>query len=193
MNRSPYWILTIPYRGAFGEESIVKGWFLKHAESGRFRFAKFALEVGDGGYEHIQAYVVFETQVTFSRVKGLFPKETHIEPRRGLHSEASDYIGSEEKGGVVKWCFSVGSDEEIPEGPGSRSDISKTDSSLKEIQELILSGASEADLWRNPDLFPTMVKYHRGIREFFELVCSRSYSSVSSGRIVYQRRNNHEL
>ena len=75
MNRSPYWFLTIPYRGAFCVEEIVKGWFLKHAEAGRFRYAKFALEVGETTeYKHIQAYVVLSIiieQVCFTVINVL--------------------------------------------------------------------------------------------------------------------------
>lgn len=165
--QSPYWILTIPFRGSFGSELVVKKWFLKHTEAGRFRYAKVACEVGGhSDYVHLQVYVIFENRVTFARVKGLFPRETHIEPRRGSHTEAKDYIGNEEKSGSVAWVAEFGSDDDIPDRAGDRSDVSKTDSCLLLILGRLQAGENISDLWNEPELFPTLVKYHRGVNEY---------------------------
>ena len=70
------------------------------------------------------------------------------------------------------WVDEYGTDVGVPEQSGERTDVSATDNTLREIQALIVSGVPEPDLWANPELFPALVKYHRGIREFYSLRCA---------------------
>lgn len=187
-NRSCYWILTIPCQGSFGDDETVKRWFLKHTEAGRFEYAKIAHEIGEKtDYHHIQAYVVFDRQVTFSRVKGLFPRQTHIEPRYGSHAEAKDYIGNEAKAGAVVWVEEFGSDAGIPDKQGSRSDITKMDKTLIDLQRRILEGASEKDLWLTPEYFPVMVKYYRGLQAFYGALYQRT------GKLTYKKGGSQDV
>ena len=189
MNRSTYWILTIPCQGSFADDETVKRWFTKHVEAGRFEYVKFAHEIGEKTeYHHIQAYVVFDRQVTFDRVKGLFPKKTHIEPRFGSHLEAKDYIGNEAKSGSVVWCLELGSDESIPDKQGARSDVNKTDKSLMALQQQILAGVPEKDLWLNPETFPVMVKYYRGLQAFYGALHQHT-----GRKLVYQKGESQDV
>jgi hypothetical protein len=61
------------------------------------RYAKYALEIGESGTPHIQGYVVFKDSQRFSRLRNLIVKlagkAPHVEPRRGTHIEARDYVG----------------------------------------------------------------------------------------------------
>lgn len=166
--RSKYWMLTInnPVASDLSKiETLIDGETIQ--------YCKVAREIGEQGTTHFQIYAVFATAVSFAGVKKMFPV-AHIEQRFGSHTQAKDYIGNLEKSGSVEWVREYGNDDGIPDGQGSRSDVSKQDEILKQIQLDIFNGAGLSLLWSNPEYFPVMVKHFRGINEFISQLGSSS-------------------
>lgn len=82
--RSRGWCLTL---NNYNEKSVeyLKKWFEENCE-----YACIGREVGESGTKHLQMCCEFKHMKSFDWMKKTF-KKSHIEPRRGTKSEASDY------------------------------------------------------------------------------------------------------
>lgn len=174
VKQSRFWMLTINTPVASDKSKLQT-----LVDSGTLKYCKVAHETGESGNEHLQIYLVFSRLVRFTAVKKLF-HTAHIEPRFGTHQEAVSYIGNPGKSGSVQWCEELGDDSGVA-SQGNRTDISKTDALLLRIQEQALQGVSFFALWSNPEFFPVLVRYSRGIKEFYA-------DCVESVRIKYLKR-----
>jgi len=54
------------------------------------QYVGFGLEVGECGTQHLQGYIHFKFQKTFSAAKSVLPR-AHVEPRKGSIDQAIDY------------------------------------------------------------------------------------------------------
>lgn len=106
---------------------------------------------------HFQGYVCYKSNQRLSALKK-FDDKIHWEQRKGKHSQAKDYCMKEESQMSGPWEF--GSDENISEGKGDRSD-------LKDIKEMVDNGKSMLDIAE--DHFGSFVRYNKGIQLYKEL------------------------
>ena len=80
--RSKNWCFTI---NNWTEENYAQAWALET------KYIIIGKEKGESGTPHLQGFVVFPFQKTFSAVKKLLPHGAHIEAARGTTEEASKY------------------------------------------------------------------------------------------------------
>jgi len=120
------------------------------------------LEEGEKKTVHVQGYVCFPTNHKFNRVLKLFQKygghKPHIEKRRGKHSEAKGYCTKNDT--RIDGPYEVGTDEDIAEGKGFRSD-------LIDIRNKIDSKVPEKKIWS--EHFGSYTRYYKGLREYKKL------------------------
>lgn len=80
--RSRGWCFTL---NNYTEEDII------HLRQRGSKYLLFGKEVGDNGTPHLQGYVYFKSQRTFSAVKKDFGSRYHLEAQRGSCEQAIDY------------------------------------------------------------------------------------------------------
>lgn len=125
----------------------------------KYQYMIWQLEVGETtGTVHVQGYVVFKSRKRFSTVKDLFPDGTHLEVRRGKHSEAKGYCSKKETRIDGPWEY--GDDKDVPEGQGFRSD-------MLEIRNKIDDGLTEKVIWQ--ENFSSYSRYFRAFRTYREI------------------------
>lgn len=93
----------------------------------------------ESGREHLQGYVVLKVRSRATTFARQFP--SHVEPRRGTHTQAVQYCSKEETRKAGTQCYSEGTE---PIARGTRTD-------LAEFRDAILAGASN---WALLEQFP---------------------------------------
>jgi hypothetical protein len=149
--RSKYWCFTINNPGDIdGEYEIPRYW-------PDVKYCVWQAEVGESGTEHLQGYVVFIKDCRLSGLKRLC-YEAHWEPRRGSHIQAKEYCIKKENPIDGPWV--IGSDDDIPNGPGARTDLGalKADLDSKMPLELIADNH-----------FSLFLRHERGIRSYISI------------------------
>lgn len=121
---------------------------------GRFDYLVYQLEKApETGNCHYQGYVCLKKIMKLQTLANLLLK-AHVEPRKGNHAEAKKYCMKDET--RLAGPFEFGSDAEIPQGKGERTD-------LKQIYELVQTGANYKDIVES---FPSeFIKFHAGIEK----------------------------
>nr|WAE43096.1 MAG: replication associated protein [Cressdnaviricota sp.] len=150
-SQGKFWMLTInnPEDDPFQEME----------EGTDYQYLVYQLEKGDEEETlHVQAYICFHTNVRFKKIKEMFPT-AHLELRRGKHSEAKGYCTKKQT--RVDGPYEFGTDSDIAEGKGSRSD-------LIEIRNKIDDGVSEREIAQ--DHFGSWLRYHKAFQRYRELV-----------------------
>lgn len=144
--RALAWCLTINNPGEQWPVERLKAYHMDHA----MRYLVGQLEKGEQGTPHLQLYVYFKGQVSFSTVKSIF-QEAHIERAKGNPQQNKDYCTKEEGRLEGPWEFG-----ELPE-KGKRNDLLQLKEDLDkgmEIQEI-----SEKH-------FNHYLRYQRGIMSY---------------------------
>ncbi len=121
------------------------------------RYAIWQLEEGfqrEGPTEgkHYQLYVCFKNPVRGAQLSKMIGRKPHLEPRRGTHSEAKTYCSKTETRIAGPWEY--GSDTDIPEVQGQRSD-------LKRCKKLLDDGKSMKVVAQEE--FSCFIRYHKGL------------------------------
>lgn len=136
---------------------VKEGTFLEPTDlHHRCNYLYVSKEVGASGTPHYQGYITFDIAVRMSTVKkALECKEVHLEVARGSPISNEEYIAHtgkhSDKMGLLCGPISVGT---RPAGQGSRTDISRAVSVLRETKSLIRVAEE------TPDVF---LKYHTGL------------------------------
>lgn len=120
----------------------------------RVAFCAWQLECGSSGTRHLQGYCLFNRSRKLAFCKQLSPT-AHWEPRRGSHKQALAYATKSDTRVEGPWQYGE------PPHQGKRND-------LHAVQEAIEAGADDRTLFE--DHFPTMVKFHKGIKEYRRLL-----------------------
>nr|DAV51364.1 MAG TPA: Rep protein [Cressdnaviricota sp.] len=117
------------------------------------------LEEGEKKTQHIQGYICFTSQRHFTAVQKLFYKtngtKPHLEKRMGKHSEAKGYCSKMDT--RLDGPYEVGTDSEIAEGKGSRSD-------MIDIRNKIDANVPEKTIWQ--ENFGSYTRYYKALREY---------------------------
>lgn len=98
--------------------------------SSNVMYMVYGKEVAETGTHHLQGYVYFTDAKTFSKMKKILPKGSHIEKTKGTPQQASEYCKKE------KNYIEYG---KLPEKQGKRNDIVK-------IKDLIEEGKTMNDV-----------------------------------------------
>lgn len=122
-----------------------------------FRYMVYQLEEGEEGTQHLQGYIEFQRPMRFNTVKSMISPRVHLERRRGTRDQAREYCMKEDT--RIEGPFEFG--EWIPEITGFRAD-------LERIRTDVKRGHTITQLWE--DYYPTMVRYHKAIERFKEVV-----------------------
>lgn len=106
------------------------------------------------GTLHVQGYFEFSTPVRWRFVQRITgDPDCHVEPRIGTPKQASDYCRKLKSAETNPTEFG-----ELPEGPGSRSD-------LLQVQEALNQGATPQEIAQ--DFFPAWSRYHRAFERYY--------------------------
>lgn len=161
---SKYWCFTV---NNYTEEDLVQLRNMSHVlVPSVVTYLIYSYERGANGVQHVQGYVVFAGRKRVSTLKKMLPR-AHWEQRRGPHSKARDYCQKVDDPTFVEGPFIFGTDEEVPEKSGSRTDLDQLKKDIddhKPMEEI-------AD-----NHFGTFLKFHRGIQ---------LYASLKSKHRVY--------
>lgn len=103
-----------------------------------------AREIGESGTPHLQCYLEFITQKSYTKIKKLFNGNVHIEPRKGTPQQAADYCKKDN----LFVQFGVLSEQ------GRRNDI-------KRLRDEVKRGATLAELYE----LDAMYRYRRSAME----------------------------
>lgn len=114
------------------------------------RYAIWQLEVGENGTPHVQGYIVLLSRTRMSTLKLRFQSNLHLEKRRGTHSQAVAYCSKEETRVSGPWTY--GSDDDIPEGQGARSDLTT-------VKRKLDAGATMITI--ADEHFSDFIRYHK--------------------------------
>lgn len=116
---------------------------------------------------HLQGYIHFKNQQTFSTVKRHMKKETHIEPQRGTNKQAIDY------------CKEDGDYKEFGEEPeqGTRTD-------LNEVYERLRTGTDiDEIIMENPDVYN---RAHRAMHKIEDIALrKKKRTEMTLGEWIY--------
>nr|AOV86221.1 putative rep protein [uncultured virus] len=125
----------------------------------------YQLEKGENETPHYQGYVVFRNRKQFQWVRKQLPRAAWFS-RKGNHEQAKHYCEKPVQGCQCEHCrgaqrldgpWHVGVERPEPE-QGKRND-------LKALKRALDSGATEAAIAADPELFPVWARHHK--------VCSR--------------------
>ncbi len=118
----------------------------------RIRFLAGQYEIGGQGHNrHFQGYVQFQHSVGMATAKLLLGGSSiHLEPRRGTHQEALDYVIKGE----------TRAEGQLPQIYGEAVDNQGQWSDLETARELVCSGGLLAVA---EEQFGTFLRYHRGL------------------------------
>lgn len=141
-------------------------------------------EVGDNGTPHLQGYMYFKNAITWKRLKEWMPK-AHIEMAKG-DSKSNQ-----------KYCSKDGDFWEQGDCPsqGVRND-------LLDLKQMIINGESELECFMKH--FGSMMRYHRGIEKFRNLLIKPRqeppeviyiYGAAGTGktRWAYEQFDNNDM
>lgn len=130
-----------------------------------FKYLVIGKEISESGTPHLQGYATLVKQMAFNKVRKIL-HNSHIEPRKGSHVEASDYC---KKGGDF---VEIGT----PPKPGERSDLACVAQKLRD-------GVDTTTIAKENTT--TYIKFHRGI-EYTCLKLQQAYShDTTRGIWVY--------
>lgn len=111
------------------------------------------------GRVHFQGYVCFSGPVGLAAAKQRLQAPTaHLEPRRGTHRQALDYVQKDETRMPERDRVYAGE----PPHQGERTDLVR-------VREAIDNGATFRDLVLDPEHFATSIKYLRGLERWFRI------------------------
>lgn len=142
---------------------------------------------------HVQGYVCFKNNLRFKKVQSLFEDyKPHLEIRKGKHSEAKGYCSKKDT--RIDGPYEVGSDLDIAEGKGQRSD-------LIDIRNKIDNQVSEKIIWQ--ENFSSYTRYYKGFREYKNITQKRIledteeqmewyYGATGTGKSYKARTDNPE-
>lgn len=158
--KSLYWCFTI-HAEDDGELDYDEphGWAL----NGRVKYAIWQSELcPNTGREHLQGYMVLHNRVRLSQMKELFHPTCHFEARNGTHSEAKGYCKKPDTYVFGPWEF--GSDADVPERAGERSDTKAAHGALQRVRRGELTMEEFADAH-----FGFYIRSTRGIESYLNL------------------------
>lgn len=140
-------------------------WF----DDGHVTYVVWQKERGEKGTPHFQGYVLWARKKTLAGCKKIH-KTCHWEPRYGTHEQARHYCMKPHDGCACEHCEKARIGFPRLEGPWEVGDAPKPGErkDLELIKKDIKDGKSWYELWETN--FNTMLRYHRGLREYREIV-----------------------
>jgi len=137
------------------------------------KYICYAPEIGKEGTPHIQGYVMFKGPKRLSEVKKILTR-AHLEPRRGNHDQAVQYIKGPHKEKPINADFEERGD---PPTQGKRND-------LRKLYDEVRKGRSRDDILDDTELIEVRAKYPRYERELREDVANRVARQMQESGIV---------
>lgn len=104
---------------------------------------------------HLQAYAYWESPKTFTQIQGFCQEGTHIEPRKGTHHQAMEYVAKDDT--RIAGPFSIGTEP----AQGKRSDLDR-------VKELIDNGSTMLEVVN--EHFGAFVCYSKGFEKYKRLL-----------------------
>jgi hypothetical protein len=129
------------------------------------RYLIFGYERGKKkGTPHLQGFISYEKQVTWTTIQKRLPQGTHIDVAKGTPQQAADYCKKEATGDPD---FPEKFEEfgDLPAGKGARTD-------LDGVVELVRAGKRLRDIAESAG--PLFIKYSRGIERLIQVTQSVS-------------------
>ncbi len=130
-------------------------------------YVTYQQETGKKGTKHLQGYICFRKAKKKSTVINLLIG-CNIQERRGTHTQAKKYCQKEDTRDKDTTYIEMGSDVDIPEGAGARTD-------LKHIQ---------SELHKRPyrevleDNFGAFCRYHKFFKQYKDTLIEEDYTKV---------------
>ncbi len=129
------------------------------------------MEAGETGTPHLQGYVVFKRDRRLTAIKNDFGCNPHLDIRNGSHSQAKHYVSKPHDDCICKHCvvnpirlagpWTYGSDDNIPESQGARSDLAGVKRKLDEGASMVeISNVYFADYCRYNKSFSSYKRLH---------------------------------
>lgn len=137
------------------------------------KYTCYAPEVGKEGTHHIQGYVLFKNQKRLPEVKKILAR-AHLEPRRGNHEQAVQYIKGPHNNKPKNAQFEERGDHPAQ---GKRND-------LLELHAEVRKGRSRDDMLDDTSLVEVRAKYPRYERELREDVAKRIARQMQDDGII---------
>lgn len=141
-------------------------------------YAIIAKETGESGTPHLQGYVSFKSAKTFTAIKKVISKRSHIEERKGTPQQAYEY------------CMKDGDYVEIgerPKGQGKRTDLDVIRDVIKEtnkMSEVVMVAKS----YQAVKMAEQILKYHetpRTEKPYVEWYCGST--GCGKSKLAYEK------
>ncbi len=144
------------------DASIVK--LQRCFEKSGVEYMTYQRETGEKGTKHLQGYICFFKKKKKSTIINLLIG-AHVYSRRGTHSQAKAYCQKEKTRDEGSLNIELGSDVDIAEGKGERTD-------LKVIQSELKTKRYRDVLEEN---FSSFARYHKFFKEYSDTVRDEAY------------------